>query len=254
MGVILGIDVGATGIKGNLVDTETGDCLKDRFKILTPEHSTPENVLKVVKEIIKHFDWKGKPLGMCFPAVVTNGKTLTATNISDEWIQFDAFTFFKDNLQCDFTIINDADAAGISEMSLGQGKDNLSKVLILTLGTGIGSALFYNGKLIPNIELGHLKWKDDVVEKYASSSARKIKNLDYDEWGQELNDVLTHIEFIIRPNKIILGGGVSRKFDLYEEQLSGITCELVPASLKNEAGIIGAAMVNANREQYRELL
>ncbi len=242
MDKILGIDVGATGIKGNLVDLKKGITLLDRKKIKTPTHSTPESIAGIIKELIQHFDWKGKPIGIGFPAIVKNGKTLSASNIDDSWLHFEAEQYLKKSLKCPLVLVNDADAAGIAEVKFGMGKNVAGTSILLTLGTGIGSALFYNGVLVPNTEMGHLKWKDKVLEKYTSNKFREINRLSWKAWAKELNKAIDHIDFIFSPDMIILGGGISKHFVKYEQYLTKSNCPIVPAAMKNDAGIIGAAM------------
>lgn len=242
MSTVLGIDVGATGIKGNLVDTSKGVIIAERLKIETPNKSTPENVLKVIETIVEHFDWKGKDVGIGFPSIVNSGKTLSAANIHKDWLNFEAEKFFKDNLEADLRLINDADAAGIAELYHGAAKDQMGTVILLTLGTGIGSAMFLNGRLLPNSELGHLRYKKSIAEHYAANSARERKDLKYKEWASELEDVLLYIEHLFSPNLFIIGGGISKKFVKYSPYLNKVRADIVPAQMKNDAGIIGAAM------------
>ena len=240
--IVLGIDVGATGIKGNLVDIVKGELVGERFKLGTPEKSTPENVLSTMKEIISKFSWEGKDIGIGFPSIISKGKTLSAANIDKSWLNFDAEDFFKRELKANLRIINDADAAGIAELQYGAAKGVMGTVILLTLGTGIGSAIFLDGKLVPNTELGHLKYKKSIAEHYAANSARENKDLKYSEWGKELEDVLLHIEKLFSPDLFILGGGISKKFEKFGKYLSKVRANVVPAEMKNEAGIIGAAM------------
>ncbi|GLR17112.1 polyphosphate--glucose phosphotransferase [Portibacter lacus] len=242
MDIVLGIDVGATGIKGNLVNIKKGTLVGERCKIATPNHSTPENIVKVIKKIIEHFDWEGKDIGIGFPSIISNGRTLSAANIDRKWMDFEAEKFFKKELKANLSLINDADAAGISERYHGAAKDVKGTVILLTLGTGIGSAIFRDGKLIPNTELGHLKYKKSITEHYAANSARENKGLKYSEWGGELENVLLYIEHLFSPDLFILGGGISKKFNKYEKYLSKVRAKVIAAEMKNEAGIIGAAM------------
>ncbi len=242
MSLVLGIDVGATGIKGNLVDVAKGELVGDRYKLGTPEKSTPKNILKTMQEIIEHFDWVGKDLGIGFPSIINKGKTLSAANIDDEWLGFEAEVFFKKELNARLRMINDADAAGIAELYYGAAKGVMGTVILLTLGTGIGSAIFLDGKLVPNTELGHLHYKKSIAEHYAANSVRERKELKFKEWSVELQNVLLYIEHLFSPDLFILGGGVSRKFEKFGKHLDKVRAEIVPAQMKNEAGIIGAAM------------
>lgn len=242
MDKILGIDVGATGIKGNIVDVKKGIVLEERYKLKTPPKSTPANVLGVMNEIVTHFKWKGKPVGVGFPAIVQKGKTLSAPNVDNSWLGFSARKFLEKGTSCPLNMINDADAAGIAEVKFGMGKDKEGTVVLLTLGTGVGSAVFRDGKLLPNVELGHLVWKDKVLEKYMSNKVREINNLSWKSWGKELNRGLAHIDFLFSPDLIVLGGGISKKFHLFSPYINGTKCKVVAAEMKNDAGIIGAAM------------
>jgi polyphosphate glucokinase len=238
---VLGIDVGATGIKGAIVDTKKGILLSERIKYKTPKPATPGAVLKVVNQLVEDFEWKGKKIGIGFPAIIKDGITLSASNIDKEWIGYPAKEHMESKLGCEVVLLNDADAAGLAEFKFGKGKGKNGNIILLTLGTGIGSAMFFNGSLIPNTELGQMHYKDSVTEKYAANSVREKNDLSWKQWGKELNKVLKYIEFVLAPDFIILGGGVSKKFHQYEEYLSTkVTVE--PAALLNHAGIIGAAM------------
>lgn len=238
---VLGIDIGGTGIKGAVVDTLTGKLIGEKHKIKTPETSTPEEVLKVVRKMIEHFGWQGKSIGFGFPAIVKDGKSLTAANIHPEWVNFPVKEFFTKNLNVQVNVINDADAAGLAEMSFGEIKDKHGTIIFLTLGTGIGSALFYEGILIPNTEFGWIPYKKSIVEHYASNKAREVRRLSWARWAAELDLVLHIIDRLISPQIIILGGGVSREFSKYSSFLTQ-KVPVMPAVLKNDAGIIGAAI------------
>jgi len=241
MNHILGIDVGATGTKAGIVDLQRGELISERLKIQTPESKLPGDMIEVMAELISEFKWKGKPVGIGFPAIIKQGVSCSASNIDDSWIGFPIHNTIKKKIKCPLSIVNDADAAGIAEMTFGAGKDVDGTVILLTLGTGIGSAVFRDGVLIPNTEFGHLHYKDNIAEKYASNSARKMKNLSWDEFGEELNGLLEHIDFIFSPDLLILGGGISKKFTEYANHFSeGIN--VVPARALNSAGIIGAAL------------
>jgi len=237
---ILGIDVGATGIKGALVDIKKGVLITERIKYPTPAEATPQSMTEVIKKLVKDHNWEGKPIGMGFPSVIKNGIALSASNIDESWIDFPITGFLNKKLKSPVTVINDADAAGIAEVKFGCGKDMRGLVILLTLGTGIGSAMIMDGKLLPNTELGRIYYKDSVAEKYASNKAREKKELSYKNWGKELNKVLNHIEFILSPDHFIIGGGISKKFDKFKEYLN-TDASIEPAQLRNNAGIIGAA-------------
>ncbi|MFZ1749616.1 MAG: ROK family protein [Saprospiraceae bacterium] len=240
---ILGIDVGGTGIKANIVDIEKGEYVSEKFKIKTPSPSTPEAVIECLKLAADNFNWKGpnNKIGIGFPAVIKNGISLTASNIDAQFINYNIDQEFSKALGCDVRVFNDADAAGIAEMTYGKGKGVKGVVIFITLGTGIGSAVFFNGKLLPNTELGHLKYKKSVFEKYASNSARELKHMSWRKWGKELSVYLNHLDLLLSPELILIGGGVSKYFDQYSKHLD-IKVPVEMALLQNDAGIIGAAM------------
>lgn len=239
---ILGIDVGATGIKGAIIDLTKGQLKSDRIKHPTPKNANPANVADTVKKLVDNFDWNGKPIGFGFPSIVKNGVCLSASNIDDSFIGLNLREFFNKELNTSTYFINDADAAGIAEMEFGSSTKNKNGVvLLLTLGTGIGSALFLNGDLLPNTELGQLKWKKSVTEKYAANSVREKEDLSWKKWGNELNQVINHYEFVLSPDLIILGGGVSKSFAKFGKYLD-VKCDIQAATLLNNAGIIGAGM------------
>jgi|TARA_B110000116_G_scaffold111040_1_gene96298 polyphosphate glucokinase len=239
---VLGIDIGGSGIKAAIVNTITGELLSERHRIDTPKPSEPKAVAMVIKEIVKHFDWKG-PVGCCFPTIVVDGQCKHHGNLSKEWLGVKADKLFKK--ECNgipFYVSNDADLAGVAEMNLGAGKDKKGKVFVITIGTGIGSALFYKGKLIPNVELGRIYHTDGkIIEKFASDSARKREELTLAEWAKRFDIFLNHIKIIHTPELFILGGGISKKFDNFKEHLT-VDVPIKVAKFKNNAGIIGAAM------------
>ena len=238
---VLGIDVGATGIKAALVDIDKGELTTERHKISTPEGGKPEDIILVINEMINHFDWKGKPVGIGFPAVVMDGKTLTASNIDNSWIGFPVKTAIKESTGNTVEVINDADAAGLAEVRYGKGKGVNGTIILLTLGTGIGSAIFKDGKILHNTELGHIMYKGDIAEKAVSNSARKKKDMNWKEYGTKLGDFLGYINKLFYPDLIILGGGISKKFDNYASHFPDHV-KVTPASQFNNAGIIGAAL------------
>lgn len=246
--IILGIDVGATGTKGALVDINTGTLASDRVKYLTPKPALLGNVTDTIQKIVTDLNWEGKAMGIGFPSIIKNGICRSATNIDKTFIGIDLQSSFNQAFNTDVSIINDADAAGIAEITYGDYKNHSGTVLFLTLGTGIGSALFYNGKLVPNIELGVVKWKKGIAERYASNSARENKDLSWKEWGQELNEFLQYLEILFTPDVIILGGGVSKKFHKYKDHLK-TNCPVDTATLLNIAGIVGAAYVQKKERQ-----
>ncbi len=238
---ILGIDVGGTGVKSNVVDMNTGNVLYDKLRIKTPTPATPEAIIECLKSTVLHFEWKNNKIGICFPSVIKNGLSMTASNIDKAFIGYPINQSFSDALQCDVTVVNDADAAGIAEMTYGKGKGEQGLVICITLGTGIGSAIFFNGQLLTNTELGHLKYKKSVFEKYASNSARMIKELSWKAWAKELDVYLNHLSLLLNPDLIILGGGVSKEYSNYGKYLN-VPTRIEPAALQNNAGLIGAAM------------
>lgn len=241
MGQILGIDVGGTGIKAALVDTETGDFIKSKIKYATPKPSTPKNVSTVLNKLIDDFEMNNSFIGCGFPAIIKDNVCKSAANIDDAWIGVNLADYLDENTSCKGLFLNDADAAGLAEMQFGAGKGRKGTVLMITLGTGIGSGLFVDGKLVPNAELGHLLYKKSVFEHYASNGARKKKDLSWKEWGKELNIYLDHLKLLLSPDLIILGGGVSKEYSNYKKYLKTDT-EIVQAQLMNNAGIVGAAM------------
>lgn len=248
MAIILGIDVGGTGIKAALVDTDAGKLISNRHRIETPEPSTPENVAATVKRLVAEFDYEGT-VGCCFPAVVIDGKAKTAGNIDETWRDTQVDTTFEDATGLPFVVLNDADAAGIAEMQLGAGIGLQGMVIMITIGTGLGSGVFYNGQLIPNIELGRMPGKDgEPIELYAGNRARKVNSLSWEEWGPRFNYFLERVARVFSPDHFILGGGVSKKFELYEDAIKVPTAIHV-ARFRNDAGIIGAAVAAVRRTQ-----
>jgi len=241
MSKVLGLDVGGTGIKGAIVDVKKGKVISDRIKIPTPESKKPEDMIEVVKDIVGQFKWEGKKIGTGFPAIIKKGICYSASNIDDDWIGFPVKKSLEKALNTKVTVINDADAAGLAEIKFGQGEGVKGTVILLTLGTGIGSAVFRDGKLVPNTEFGHLRFKDSIAEKHASNSARKKFDLSWDKYGTELNNFLEHVDFVFAPDMIILGGGISKKFESYSHKFSD-KLRVVPAEKLNNAGIIGAAL------------
>ena len=237
---MLGIDIGGSGIKGAPVDTDTGTLLESRFRLPTPSPAKPVAVAETVGEIADHFNWKGR-LCIGFPGVVRKGVTLTAANIHEDWVGLNAAKHIKKVTGRKTCIINDADAAGLAEMAFGAGKERRGVVLVVTIGTGLGTALFTDGYLLPNCEFGHLEMDGVEAEWYASDAARKRENLTWEKWGQRFDRYLQTMERLIWPDLIILGGGVSKKFDLYRPYIT-VKAEVLPAQMLNEAGIVGAAV------------
>lgn len=242
---MLGIDIGGSGIKGAPVDLETGALTRDRHKILTPQPSTPDAVAGVVAELVEYFEWDG-PIGCTFPAVVRKGVVFSAANVDKSWIGTDGEKLLREATGCRVTLLNDADAAGIAEMRFGAGRGRKGVVFILTFGTGIGSAVFVDGHLHPNTELGHLEFKGMPSEHYAAARVRKAEDLSYKQWGIRVDEFLEHLEDIFSPDLFVIGGGVSRKIEKFREYLV-LDTEVVPAELRNVAGIVGAALIAHER-------
>lgn len=240
------MDIGGSGIKGAPVDLDRGDLAQERHKVLTPHPATPEDVAGCVAEVVGHFDWKG-PVGITFPGVVTDGLTRTAANVDKGWVDLDARTLLGDKLGLPVTVLNDADAAGIAEMTFGAGRDRKGVVIVLTFGTGIGSALFIDGKLVPNTELGHLELHGHDAEKHASTKAKEDEDLSWHHWAHRVQKYLAHVEMLFSPELFIIGGGVSRKAEKFLPLIEHVRAEMVPAELQNNAGIVGAAMAAAGR-------
>ncbi|MFG3293345.1 polyphosphate--glucose phosphotransferase [Streptomyces sp. NPDC048179] len=240
---IFGVDIGGSGIKGAPVDLDKGDLAQERCKVLTPHPATPEGVADGVKQVVDHFGWSG-PVGLTFPGVISDGTHIrTAANVDKSWIDTDARTLFSERLGgLPVTVVNDADAAGVAEVEFGAGRGRKGVVLLLTFGTGIGSALFVDGELVPNTELGHLELDGHDAEKKASSKAKEDEELSWEHWAHRVNKYLAHVEMLFTPNLFIIGGGVSRKADKFLPYIKGIKAEIVPAQLQNNAGIVGAAM------------
>ncbi|MFJ7066835.1 polyphosphate--glucose phosphotransferase [Streptomyces sp. NPDC101115] len=240
---VFGVDIGGSGIKGAPVDLERGDLAEPRHKVLTPQPATPDGVAGCVVEVVRNFGWTG-PVGVTFPGVVTGSTIRTAANVDKGWIGVDAGRMLGERLGgLPVTVLNDADAAGVAEMTFGAGRGRKGTVILLTLGTGIGSAVFVDGKLLPNTELGHLELKGHDAEKRASSKAREDEELSWEHWAtRRLQKYLAHVEMLFSPELFIIGGGVSRKADKFLPLIEGIRAEIVPAQLQNNAGIVGAAM------------
>jgi polyphosphate glucokinase len=239
--LVLGIDIGGTGIKGALIDVETGELVSEKIKVATPSPSTPDKLLSAVTKLIASFDWSGKPIGIGFPSTIKNGVVMNASNIDESWINYPLEAEWTAALQCQIHLLNDADAAGMAEMQFGIGKDLKGTIIFMTLGTGIGSAIFVNGNLIANTELGHVLVNKKIGEKMASNSARELKGMTWKAYGKALNQYLQRVEFLLNPDYFIIGGGISKKFEMYKPLLT-ISAQIFPAKLQNDAGIIGSAV------------
>lgn len=238
---VLGIDFGGTGIKGAIVNTVDGSLTTERFRIPTPNPAHPDAVADVMRQLVEHFEWDGH-VGCTIPARVEHGLVRTAANIHEGWIDTQVDSLFSAATGCRVSVLNDADAAGLASMRFGAGRGLDGLVFFITVGTGIGSAMFYNQQLIPSTELGHLRLKGGSAEDYASNRIRKEKELSWEKWAKRFQKYLDRIEFLFAPDTIILGGGISRpaKVAEYWDFLS-TKADLIPADLENEAGIIGAA-------------
>jgi polyphosphate glucokinase len=244
----IGIDIGGTGIKGALVDVRKGELLSERVKFATPEGGRPEDIALVVKKIIESLPGvsRGLAVGICFPAVVQHGRTMSAANVSKEWIGFDADSHFERVLGRRVHVLNDADAAGVAEMRFGAGRRRRGLVMMTTLGTGIGTAIFMDGKLVPNAELGHLEIGGVDYETKASFAAKERENLDWGTWSGRLQTYYGTLERLFSPDLIIVGGGVSKNHQEFLPKLK-LSAEIVPAQKRNNAGILGAAWVAADK-------
>ena len=236
----LGIDIGGSGIKGAIVNTKTGELVSDRHRIPTPQPATPEKIADVIKQMVNHFNWKGK-VGSGFPTPLVHGVCQSGGNLHPNWKGVKVDDLFYNSTGLDFAVVNDADSAALAEMNFGAGKDKKGLVIVITLGTGIGSGTFFNGQLIPNTELGHVTYKSDPFEKYTADSIRKKEGLSYKIWGKRLNKYFKHVELILSPDLFIIGGGASKKLDKFKKYIQ-VNSPIIPAENKNEAGIIGAAM------------
>lgn len=243
MAGVLGIDIGGSGIKGAPVDVDAGRLQTERLKLPTPQPAAPHAMAEVVRELVDHFSWHGK-IGITFPGVVSAGVIRTAANLDHSWIGVDAVAFLGQATGQPVTVLNDADAAGIAEMRFGAGKDEPGTVLLLTLGTGIGSALFYDGVLVPNTEFGHIEIHGKDAETRASERAREEGDLSWGKWADRVDEYLEKMESLLWPSLIIIGGGISRKSNKFLPRLS-LRARIVPAGLHNDAGIVGAAMAAA---------
>lgn len=245
---ILGFDIGGTGIKAAVVDTKTGELLTERHRIPTPKPATPEAVAKVVKEMVNHFEWK-KTVGCSFPTTIVDGKCIHSGNLSEKWLNVKVDKLFKKETKLPFYVSNDADLAGVAEVSLGAGKDEKGVTIVITIGTGIGSGLFYNGKLIPNLELGKMLHSNGkIIELYTADSVRKREELTLKQWALRFDELLEYVRIVYSPSLIILGGGISKKYDSFKEYLE-TDVEVKVAEFRNNAGIIGAAMYASKKEK-----
>jgi polyphosphate glucokinase len=241
---ILGIDIGGSGMKGAPVDPATGKLLADRYRLLTPKSAKPEPMAKVVKDIAVHFNWQSM-IGCGFPAVIRNGVAESAANINQKWIGTNVARLFTEVTGCPVHVVNDADAAGLAEVTFGAGQGVKGVVMMITIGTGLGSALFIDGKLVPNTELGHIEVECDDAELNASDEARKRQDLSWKKWAKRLDKYLNTLERLFSPDLMILGGGAVKKQDNFMPYLT-VHTRVIAAVLGNDAGIIGAAIAARN--------
>ena len=241
----LGIDIGGSGIKAAPIDVTTGKLLADRLKVDTPRPALPDQVADQVRELTTAFNWTG-PVGITFPGVVIGGVTGTAANLDPAWIGLNAAEFLAKAAGHPVRVVNDADAAGVAEMRFGAGAGEQGTVLMLTFGTGIGSALFIKGILVPNTEFGHIEVRGQDAEKRASERAKELHDMSWAKWAGHVEEYLQHIEAVLWPGLFIVGGGVSRQSEKWVPRLTGIRARIVPAAMLNDAGIVGAAMATSS--------
>ncbi|MFV0524656.1 MAG: polyphosphate--glucose phosphotransferase [Acidimicrobiales bacterium] len=237
----LGVDIGGSGMKAAPVDLDAGAFVEERHRISTPESRKPKPMIALVGELARHFDWHG-PIGATFPGVVRDGVVGSAANLDTGWIGVDVAAAFSESTGCPVRVINDADAAGLAEMRYGAGRGRSGTVLMLTFGTGIGSGLFRDGVLVPNTELGHVEIDGEKAESRAAASLRKSEDLSWEEWTGRVERYLRHVTWLLSPDLIIVGGGVSRKAGKWLPMID-VDTEIVPAELQNGAGIVGAALI-----------
>jgi polyphosphate glucokinase len=237
---VLGIDIGGSAFKGAPVDTKTGRLLAERHRVEIKSPCSLRAGVAAAREIARHFQWKG-PVGIGFPGVIQDGRIGAVGNLGDVWVGQGGAALFRRATGCPVRLVNDADAAGLAEMRFGAGRGRKGTVILLTFGTGIGSALFYDGRLVPNAELGHIPWRGKPFERYAAASVRKRARLDWPEWAERVNVYFATVERLFSPQLIIIGGGVSKKSDKFLKFIRA-KARVVPARHQNDAGIVGAAM------------
>ncbi|UWF78539.1 MULTISPECIES: polyphosphate--glucose phosphotransferase [Microbacterium] len=247
MAQAIGVDIGGTGIKAGIVNLTHGTLDSERIRVPTPAGAAPADVLSTVRQVLETLGVADSrlPLGVAFPAIVKNGRTLSAANISKDWIGFEAEKFFEDGLGRDITFVNDADAAGVAEVRHGAARDAQGLTIMATLGTGIGSAFLYNGVLIPNTELGHLLYEGESIERWTAYSAMERENLSWEAWSSRLQVFFKHVEFLFSPDLFVVGGGVSKHPEKFLPLLD-LNTPIVAAIHRNASGIIGAASLAAN--------
>jgi len=238
--VVLGIDIGGSGMKGALVNSVTGEMLTERYRIPTPVSRKPQEMAEVVKKLVEHFNHQG-PVGVGFPSIIRHGICKSRGNLHKSWVNVNVKELFSNTTGLPVTVINDADAAGYATMNYGIGRDKEGFVVMITIGTGLGSGAFFNGELIPNFELGQIPYKKyKKIETWAAASAKENEGLSYKQWGKRFNVFLKYVELLVSPDHIILGGGTSKQFGEYKDYIT-IETPVIPAELRNQAGIVGAA-------------
>lgn len=242
MTTLFGVDVGGSGIKGAEVDSDLGELVTERFRVKTPQPATPAAVVATVAEVVRHCGWDG-PIGVTIPGVVQNGVVATAANIDEEWIGTNAELLISRAIGRPAKVLNDADAAGVAEMKYGEGVDVAGLVVLLTFGTGIGSALFLDGALIPNTELGHLEFRGMDAEHYAAARLVERDEMELEPWADRVGEYLRHLERVLTPDLFIFGGGISKRFSEFAVFLE-VETPVRPAALRNNAGIVGAALAS----------
>ncbi|HMO39838.1 MAG TPA: ROK family protein [Saprospiraceae bacterium] len=250
---ILGVDVGASGIKGAVIDVHTGTLRSERLRFPTPDPSLPAAVAATFAALVTQINWEG-PIGCGFPSIIRQGVAYTASNIDKSWIGANVATLFQQQTGREVYVLNDADAAGMAEMRFGKGKGQMGTIILVTIGSGLGTAVFVNGSMIPNTELGHLYLPGHkrVAEFYASNNAKKRDNLSWMEWAKRFDEYLVHLEVLFSPDLFILGGGTSKYFDLYKECFTVVT-PITPAELLNSAGMVGAAAYAKEQHECKKV-
>ncbi len=237
----IGVDIGGTGIKAGLVDTTTGEFLAERLRVATPPGGEPEDIARVVHELVTTLSPSTQtPVGVAFPSAIDQGVTLLAANVSKRWIDFAAEEFFEQELGRPIHFVNDADAAGFAESTVGAARGVEGLVIMTTLGTGIGSALIYNGVLVPGSELGHLEIGCREAESFAANRVRESEGLDWPAWAARLTEFYAHVEMLFSPQLFLIGGGVSKHADEFIPLIS-VRTPIFAARLRNDAGVVGAA-------------
>ena len=238
---VLGIDIGGSGMKAAIVDINTGKMITERHRIPTPPSRNPDEMTEVIKQLVEHFDYKGKIIGCGFPSIVKKGICKDHGNLSPNWTGCHIEEMFEKATGCDITVINDADAAGFAEVKYGAGKNEEGFVVMITVGTGLGSGAYLHGELIPNFELGQIPYKDyKKIERWAASSIKEKEGLSFKQWGKRFNKFLNIVHTIIAPDLLVIGGGISKYWDKFEKRIH-VDTPVVPAMLQNHSGIIGAA-------------